>query len=211
MNLIDAIKNVVKPEAKYAWDYSAPIEALCEFFRIQTIWNEPDEMNARFKSYPIFNWYCTDTHVGLDALYLDGEPVGCTFQSARKCGRDFRWLSRESALKVRAFLLSFLVPEEETIDIIPADECVNDKPAVAYVSQLLTDEGFYDGRPVRVLVKYDGLGQNTDPKYRVPGRSYFESVPYGDSKDNCLLVQDGDEQRIISIQEFKIPLNVVDV
>lgn len=207
MKLIDAIRNVTRPATPDPWRHSAPLEEICEALGIQYDWNEPEELQSRLQSYPIFNWLCTDTHVGLNAIYLDGEPVGSSMQVARKNSMSVQWLSSEDARRVRDAILSYR--EEKTFDLILPDEMIGEDAGVAYVGQALTNEGFYQGRPVTALVWYDGLSsRSTEEKYRQPGRAYFEAVPYADEKSNCVLVQDGDEQRIIPIEEFRIALNV---
>jgi hypothetical protein len=207
MKLIDAIRNVTRPAAPDPWRHSAPLEEICEALGIQYDWNEPEELQSRLQSYPIFNWLCTDTHVGLNAIYLDGEPVGASMQTARKSSANVEWISAEDARRVRDAIMSYR--EEKLFDLIKPDTEIGDDASVAYVGQALTSEGFYQGRPVKALVWYDGLSsRSTEEKYRQPGRAYFEAVPYADEKSNCVLVQDGDEQRIIPVEEFRIALNV---
>ena len=207
MKLIDAIRNVTRPAKPDAWRHSAPLEEICEALGIQYDWNEPEELQSRLQSYPIFNWLCTDTHVGLNAIYLDGEPVGSSMQVARKNSTNVQWISAEAARRVRDAILSYR--EEQVFDLILPDEEIGDDAGVAYVGQALTDEATYQGRPVKALVWYDGLASRSTPEeYRREGRPYFEAVPYKDEKSNCVLIQDGDEQRIIPVEEFRIALNV---
>jgi len=111
MKLSDAIRRVEQPEAKSPWDFSAPIPEMCSDLSINEIHNYPEELLARLKEYPIFNWLCTDEMVGLSALYLDGEPVGACYRSGRKMGYVFKWLSYEDANKTRDVLLSYLVDD----------------------------------------------------------------------------------------------------
>jgi hypothetical protein len=208
MKLIDAIRNVTRPAAPDPWRHSAPLEEICEALGINYDWNEPEELQSRLQSYPIFNWLCTDTHVGLNAIYFDGEPVGSSMQTARKDSTNVQWISADAARRVRDAILSYR--EEKVFDLILPDEEIGDDAGVAYVGQALTSVGFYQGRPVKVLVWYDGLSARrpASKEQRKSGRPYFEGVPYADEKSNCVLVQDGDEQRIIPVEEFRIALNV---
>jgi hypothetical protein len=207
MKLIDAIRNVTRPAEPDRWRHSAPLEEICEALGIDYDWNEPEELQTRLQSYPIFNWLCTDTHVGLNAIYFDGEPVGCSMQTARKSSTNVEWISAEDARRVREAILSYR--EEKLFDLIKPDAEIGDDAGVAYTSQALTNEGTYQGRPVTALVWYDGLTSRSTPEeYRKPGRAYTEAVPYADEKSNCVLVQDGDEQRIIPIEDFRIAFNV---
>lgn len=208
MKLIDAIKNVIRPETN-RWQNSAPLDEICSSLGISRPWDESDELDEKLKSYPLFDWLCTDTHVGLYALYLGDKPVGCTMQTARKNSIEVRWLSNEAAEEVRTFILS--CDKHSNVALIDPEEEVGVPNGVSYTSQLLTDDGFYQGRPVKVLVRYDRVGITTDPKYRRPGHSYCVAVGWDASEGNHLLVQDGDEQRLIPVKDFEIPLKVVDV
>ena len=118
MNLIEAIKRVERPEAKSSWSFSAPIERLCSDLSLQEMWDYDDELNRRLKAYPLFDWLCTDEMVGLYAIYLDGEPMGCYYRSGRKMGYEFYWLSPETADAVRQTLLQYRVNEEPTVALI---------------------------------------------------------------------------------------------
>lgn len=207
MKLIDAIKNVKRPLTDDRSFDHCPFEELCRELCIEPIWDVPEELEHRLGCYPIFNWMCTDEHVGLDALYLDGEPMGMVYRPARKCGYVFKWLNC-CAEKVQAVILSY-VDRDGDFDIIDPDTELPDFANVDYAGQALTDDGFYEGRPVKALVWYDQLmGRSTPVEYRREGRSYTEAVPYGSVNGNCVLVQDGDDQVVIPIEEFMIPLNV---
>ena len=50
MKLIDAIRRVERPEAKYPWDFSAPIPEMCSDLSINEIHNYPEELLARIRS-----------------------------------------------------------------------------------------------------------------------------------------------------------------
>lgn len=208
MKLIDALRNVNRPaDDRYC---TVDFSEICTEIGISASvsWNTPDELDQRFKSYPLATWCCTDTHVGYHAIWMDGEPVGYSFQSARKSDTSFRWISQEVVDRMRAVIMSYNEPEN-TSQFLDPNEDISEFYTVSYVSQLLTDEGFYEGRSVKALVRYDGLTTwSTPAKYRSPDRAYTVAVPYEDPKHNCVLVQDGDEQRIIPISEFKIPINV---
>lgn len=207
IKLIDAIRNVERPEKSFdTW----PIGAVCDSLGLESLSIDypPPPLEKRLGCYPIFNWICTDEHVGLDALYLDGEPVGCAYRSARKSSYEIKWLSNRVAENVREVLLSYVAQPPE-FDLIDPLEEIDQAQTVQFVSQALTDDGFFEGRPVKVLVRYDGLlGRTTPEEYRQEGRSYYVSVPFKALNNNCFLVQDGDTQRVISTQHFKIAINV---
>lgn len=62
----------------------------------------------RLKAYYIGNWYCTDSYVGCRMYFFDDEPVAISFQQGRKFDEEFRWFSKDNALKVRDYLLSLM-------------------------------------------------------------------------------------------------------
>jgi hypothetical protein len=126
MKLIDAILRVERPEAKSPWDFSAPIPEMCSDLSISEIHSHPDELLARIKEYPIFNWLCTDEMVGLSALYLDGESVGACYRSGRKMSYVFHWLSYEDANKTRDVLLSYLVDDSNIPVSLVGDLAIED-------------------------------------------------------------------------------------
>lgn len=207
MKLIDAIKQVKRPapgeKTYHYWPYDAVIAEL----GISDPYYPPEALEERLGCYPIFNWLCTDEHVGLDALYLDDEPVGCAYRSARKNGYEIKWLPG-CPEKVREVILSY-AEGPDTFDFIDPEEEVGEFQTMAYTGQALTEHGFYEGRPVKALVWYDDIYRRSTPvEYRREGRAYTEGVPHEDPKANCVLVQDGDEQRVISIDDFMIPINV---
>lgn len=118
MNLIEAISRVERPVPKGSWDYSAPVPELCGELSLQEMWNYDAKLDERLKAYPIFDWLCTDEMVGLYAIYLDDEPVGCYYRACRKCGYEFYWLSRDSADSVRKALLQYMAGEEAPVHLI---------------------------------------------------------------------------------------------
>lgn len=120
MKLIDAITNVVRPEARTRWDFTIDTYRLCNALEVPEVWSDADEIDERIKAYPIFNWYCTDEMVGLYAIYFDGEPVGAYFRQGRKCAYEFEWISEEKATSLRNFLLTFTTPEK--YDLIDPEE-----------------------------------------------------------------------------------------
>lgn len=205
MKLIDAIMQVERPEAQSVWDFCSPLEELCSDLKIPHCYDNPDELLKRLKSYPILQWMCTDESVGLNALYLDGEAVGCHYRNGRKMSYEIEWISSSARSKTYNVIKSYMQEKPDEISLINPDQDIGEDYGVHYVTQLMTDDGFYEGRPVRILVRYEGLeGRTTPEEYRRKGRSYYEAVGSKDERANCLLVQDGDEQRIIPVNTFRI-------
>lgn len=208
MKLIDTINQVERPESTNPWAFSAPIERVARNLGVMDLYDEPNELNERLKSYPIIEWYCTDQCVGLYAMYLDGEAVGCHYQSARKSEYEIEWISTEAAQKTREVILTY-VTRDDDFGLINPDQDIGNDHAFQFVSQALTDEGLYEGRPAKALIWYDSHVTKTTPEeYRREGKAYTVAVPFGDSKANCVLVQDGEEQRVIPISEFRVPFRL---
>ena len=132
MKLIDALRNVQRPDGG-RWDFLSPVEAICSDLGINSLWDYPDELDTRLKSYPVVDWLCTDTTVGLFAIYLDGVLVGMSFQSARKSDRTFKWVSQEAADHLRRVLLTYTSPEEIAV-IDPEEDFEPIAKELAYLS-----------------------------------------------------------------------------
>lgn len=210
MKLIDALRNVDRPEGNQ-WTYNVPSSPVNESLGAPYMEYYPDELDARFKSYPVYNWLCTDTHVGLNALYLDGELVGSTHQSARKNPIEVEWTSVKTAEYVRSVILTYLVCEDDFAIIDPYQD-IGEGGNTSSVTSILSDDGFYDGRPVNILIRYDWYGYATPSEYieerQKRGQSIVVKVPMKSPKSDHLLVQDGDEQRLISVKDFLVPFNL---
>jgi hypothetical protein len=174
MKLIDALLNVDKSQSDYVND-----EDLFESFGIPYHWDS--NVADQLKAYYVIRWCCTDTWVGLRAIYLDDELVGMSTQSARKSNESFKWLSKEAANKVR----QLIQPDPAEPDLIDLDEEIQPFYTVAYSSQIIDDEGFYQGRPVKVVRKNNRLDR------------YAET---------SVLVTDGQDEFDILTVDFKIPL-----
>lgn len=210
MRLIDAITNVTRPDDRAErYRYTAPSEPICEDLGITGMWYFPEEVDLVLKAFPIFNWICTDEHVGLDALWLGDEPVGCAFRPARKASYEIEWLSNEAADKVREFILS--KAERPKYTLVNREQNIGEYFNVGFVTQALTHRGSFEARPVTALVWYDGLTSHSTPKqYRREGHPYVEAVPFKDVKSNCALVEfdDTKEQKVIPIEAFRLAFNL---
>lgn len=124
--------------------YAKPVDCLDP--EIYREWSKYDcydfaDLDGRLTSTyisTISTWYCTDTWVGTEAFYLDGEFVFLTKQQGRKCYKFYDFASTEAFKKVRIYAESFRVPED-----LPGPALVDlDAPqptgyTVAYVSQII--------------------------------------------------------------------------
>lgn len=99
--------------------------------------------NTCLYSQFIISWYCTDTWVGVRAFYLNNELVCVAYQTGRKDGSAFHWVSQETKTKTRDYLNSLRVVEEEDIWFVGwldlesdylVEELLNDKDVVTNIN-----------------------------------------------------------------------------
>jgi hypothetical protein len=76
-------------------------------------WVDLDLASNGFTYRPITEWNCTDTWVGDNAVYLDGELICIIHQSARKWPVEIKWVSKEVFDRVSAFVRSLAEDEED--------------------------------------------------------------------------------------------------
>ena len=118
--------------------------------------DDKEEFGKRVKSHTVTRWYCTDTWVGMSVVYIDDEPLCVTNQTARKNPVEVYFVSKEAIGKLRLFILELLSKEEsEYVDFLDMDEDVGEHLTISYSSQLLDDEGIYNGEKCQVVMKYD--------------------------------------------------------
>jgi hypothetical protein len=206
MKLIDAIRNVVILESKSPWDNHANVDEIASDFGIDNFYSVPDALNERIKAYPISSWLCTDTSVGINAIYFDGEPAGSSSKQYRKDSLFVEWISEDIAKRVREAILEHV--DRGAIAVIDPEEDIGNGFTVDFAGQAFTDDGLYEGRPVKALIWYSSIGQHTAERYRRAGHSYCIGVSIKDEKADHLLVRDGDTERLIHFNEFIIPYSV---
>lgn len=159
MKFVDALNSVNKDESnRDVYLDLVPLAKAVDLAHggLNYIHNDRYENNQmRLKAYWLLNWYCTDQTVGFLVYFLDDELVGTSLQNGRKCDVQFDFVNLAAALKVRDFLLS-IMPEPDPVDypvINPAEleEDVETFHNVYFTGQLLTNQGFYNGRPVTMV------------------------------------------------------------
>lgn len=106
---------------------------------------------------PIDAWTCTDTEVGLFAIYLKGEFVCLSFQEARKSYPKYVWASKDAYDKTRQFLLSLLdeKKEEEDFKILNMDielPAYREREWLSQLDRNEDSEAFYEDQFVKVLI-----------------------------------------------------------
>ena len=60
----------------------------------------------------LISWMCTDTQVGIKAIYLHDELVAVTMQRYRKSDMDIYFISPETKIKMKEFLESIMIIDE---------------------------------------------------------------------------------------------------
>jgi hypothetical protein len=134
MKLKEIIAKVDKTNPKLKEEPSW--EALAQDLRVEGLYNSDD---IRLTSYWMKIHYCTDTWVGWKAYYLDNELVCISEQVGRKWDEEFEYVSKESAKKLKEYLISLVQKEDEfdNLTIMNEDEEHSDKYSIEYSSQIM--------------------------------------------------------------------------
>lgn len=69
---------------------------------------------GRVAQYPIREWLCTDTYVGLYLFTVDEEPVCLVYRDGRKNDPQWKFFSKESFQKLKALFDECMPPDQET-------------------------------------------------------------------------------------------------
>lgn len=205
MKLEDAIRNVLRPQVDSAWDFAVDGDAINGALALSEPYVYPDELNERLKAYPIAVWTCTDTEVGLYAIWLDGKPVGSMSRRYRRSAFDVRWLSKRDADRVRSVVASYATPDHEIA--LVGDTDIGEDFAVDHPEQAHSDDGTVGGRPARALVWY-GLGRSTPKEHRRADRSHVQGVGVDDERQDHVLVRVDGEERVVPFHEFRLPFRL---
>jgi hypothetical protein len=193
MKLIDALLKVDKSERNsVSWLYSEYLSNSLGL--VHRCFNfDDDKFNNHFKGYYVYRHLCTDTFVGLIALYLDDELVGYSYQPARKSAITYKFVSKEMCDKLISLIRSCEQIDYNEYDLpIDPEEEIDDYHKVIFSGQLqkpVGTEGTYKGTPV-ILVR-----------------------PWSDKKDIIdhyifVKVKDTGEELKIDVSQFHYPLNV---
>lgn len=115
-------------------------------------------------SYAIEEWLCTDTWVGVYAIYLDGEPVGISCQTARKSDTQYKWISEEKAQKVKEYILSVMEEDEPVHELLTDEELEEDWGEMfqlGYSSQILGKTVWFNDVECSIVDR-GGWGKNDE-------------------------------------------------
>lgn len=183
MKLGDMIKRVDRSEANYTEAY---LYDFCEVLDIQDYVGKYDEFSNRVKGYYLSKWLCTDTWIGTIVYYMDDIPVAVSAQYARKNEKDIYFVSKETAAKVKEFILTLV--ESPEVPLCDLEEEFEDTYIVEFPEQLLTDSGFVAEKLCKVV--------SDRPKN-----------PYG--MRNTIKVQFEDEStEEVDVRNFRIPYHI---
>jgi hypothetical protein len=106
-----------------------------------------------FTYRPIKEWNCTDSWVGDNAIYHNGELICITHQPYRKSSVEFKWVSKEIYDRISAFVRSLdECDEEDNNSYIDFDSEVDTTYRLKYTNQLLRHHStaFYHGKKVTI-------------------------------------------------------------
>ena len=201
MRLIDALTNVIKTKEneagtdEYEFGISVGIGDSIPW----------DKFNDAVKAYWVSKHCCTDTWVGMSAVYLNGELVAGTSQDARKSDYFISYLNEECAEKMRTFIFSIMDAQDCSYQLL-GDDLYKDIPDFTncdYTQQIIDKEGFYNGKPVI----YRGDGDPANYISQLVKVSYVNEADYiADTMK--ILWPTNPEHFVIDVTEYKIPLAV---
>ena len=108
-------------------------------------------------------WYCTDTWVGIDVIYLNNHPVAVTNQIGRKCDVNIYFLSKEAKNSVKEYLLSLYSSQQDYSEYLTEDdlnEDMGDYFKIEYASEVLYRTAWLNGEQVEITQKPRNLNDN---------------------------------------------------
>ena len=107
----------------------------------------------KIKCYWIGNWYCTNSYVGYRMYFLDDEPVAFSIQNGRKSSEEFKWFSKELALKVKDYLISLMPNDNElNIELCDVNDDIGDSFKISFNNQILNPKrATYNGESIEIL------------------------------------------------------------
>lgn len=155
-----------------AWD--------SDLFRDLAIDVEPeyDALNANLKRYWLNVWQCTDTWVGLAIIFLNDECVGLSYQSGRKSQETYWWVSKQTRIDVRDYILSLIKPPiyDDDYEGIGLDEDISDLCKISYASEIIgskTRKCLYNGEEVKIINTFYGKYDNNDVEIELPSGEHI--------------------------------------
>lgn len=147
------------------------------------------------KGYFLIKWYCTDSWVGYRVYFMDDEPVAVSSQTGRKSPEEIEFVSLEAAQKVKDFIKSLDPDDEFTPSLADMDLDIPELTyTVSFSSQLLVEEGFWNGQPAKVKRTCRGYGNSPEDM--------------GLEMDELDVVLPNGELKRIKCKDFIIPMHL---
>jgi hypothetical protein len=119
------------------------------------VYESVEDDAGRLVYYWVKTWYCTDAWVGVRAYYLDDVLVAVSEQPGRKFPEEFKWVSQEAFLKVKAHIESLVIKEnEDEVPLLDVEEDFPDGYRVDFRNQLLEPihkHVLFENRVVKVV------------------------------------------------------------
>lgn len=123
MKLLNALQDVIKtPENSSTVDSEGLLNSLGMNYEVLN-W---DKYEKGLVAYWVISRYCTDSYVGLQAIYLNGELVAYSQQEGRKCDYEVTFLNIEAAKAVKDFVVSCMETHEDEFEVATAEDLEQD-------------------------------------------------------------------------------------
>ena len=146
------------PKQEYTlWD-----ENLLSAVGLDTYYHKYDD-HVNLTTNHLKQWYCTDTWVGINVIYLNNHPVAVTNQIGRKCDVNIYFLSEESKNLVKEYLLSLYSGQQDYSEYLTEDDLneeMGDYFKIEYSSQVLYKTAWLNGEQVEITQKPRNLNDN---------------------------------------------------
>ena len=154
MKLRELIKRVDKSDKNKTSIDPTELAELFGYYDMLSI-DSYEEFDKRMIGYWIHVTIDTDTWVGIEACFLDGEFVMLRTQTARKSDENYEFKDVESKNKVKNFIFSYIDEEDNFQYIENLDEEMNEGIQAMYSSELLTDKLIDEnGNSYTIVEKY---------------------------------------------------------
>ncbi len=148
-------------------------------------WNKNDKLRSEYITCHL----CTDTWVGVEAYFLNGEVACITKQDARKSPKVILgWTSEEIAQKTREYIKSISIDPsaDKNFDIIDLDQELGDSYEVDYAEQLMHKNVIHKNEICKVIEK---------PRLTQDGKSNHYEI----------IVNKAGTEQIVDVRDIKIP------
>ena len=146
MKLIDALKNV-KPDRSV--QVHVDIESFASSLGIDI--GYIDNVHDRLVGYYLTRWLCTDSWVGVKAVFLDDELIGYSVQEARKSEEDFFFTDVITREKAKNFVTSLILREDQPSNLMLPDAEIEETYKIEFAEQILEESAIYEGEKVQII------------------------------------------------------------